>query len=976
MIQQWTPDSDGAGFTILNTPAVRTSLKNFPGAKALEDRLRSTVRGEVRFDAGTRALYATDASNYRQFPIGLVLPADVADVESALSSCREFNAPVLARGAATSLAGQCCNTAVVFDFSRFMHGILSLQASTAVVEPGVVLDRLREAAEERQLTFAPDPATHNRCTIGGMIGNNACGTHSLLGGKTVDNIERMEVLLYDGTRMQVGPTSEDELASIIRAGGRKGAIYAGLKEIRDSYADLIRQRFPRIPRRVSGFNLDELLPEKGFNVARALVGSEGTCVIVLQSTVRLVKSPQSRTLVGLGFEDAFIAADSVPQILTHEPIALEGFDGKLIGFMRRKGLATEEIKILPAGCGFLLVEFGADTEERSLDLAERLAQTAHSFPERPTVRIYSKGEARQAWFVRESALGATSFVPGEDPGWEGWDDAAVDPANLGRYLRALFALMRKYGYESPLYGHFGHGCVHLRINFDFRSNSGIARYREFIDRAADLVLSMGGSLSGEHGDGQARGALLEKMFGPELMEAFRRFKALWDPTNRMNPGKLIDANQPTDYLRINTSHTPIKTATHFSFQNDGGSFENATLRCVGVGACRKEQSGIMCPSYMATRDEKHSTRGRAHLLWEMMQGDILKQGWRNEQVFEALDLCLACKACKTECPVSVDMATYKAEFLSHYYDGRMRPLRAFAFGNIDRWARISSLAPRATNFFAQLPLLANVMKRALCIHPSRSLPKLAAKTFKQQVRGLVQPALPKGDVLLWADTFNNYFHPETALAAHKVLSTAGFRVHVPRQHLCCGRPLYDFGLLDSARKYLLHVLAVLKPYLKAAMPVVVLEPSCATVFRDELTNLLPQDPHAVTLHANTYLLSEFLMRRAPEYRPPARRGTFVVQGHCHHQAVMKMDDEMNLLRMMGADVRLLDSGCCGMAGPFGFEKDKYEVSQLLAERGLLPAVRSASTETVLIADGFSCREQIAQNSERRGIHLAEVLAGD
>jgi FAD/FMN-containing dehydrogenase/Fe-S oxidoreductase len=972
-----------ATFSILTSTPVKTSFDTYPGAPALERRLRERVRGEVRFDDGVRALYATDASNYRQIPIGVVTPLDAADVEATMDVCRAFGAPILSRGAATSLAGQCCNTAVILDFSKSMRRIVSLdpETQTAVVEPGIVLDRVREAAEEFDLTFAPDPATHNRCTLGGMIGNNSCGTHSLLGGKTVDNIESMDILLYDGTRMTVGPTGEDELTAIIAAGGRKGEIYAGLKTLRNQYASLIRERFPRIPRRVSGFNLDELLPENGFNVARALVGSEGTCVTILQSTLRLIKSPQHRTLVGLGFPDAFVAADAVPLILPHNPIALEGFDRLLLDFTERKHLAPDGVRLLPAGNGFLLAELGADTEAESLALAIALANTAAGFPIPPTVHVFTKTEARKVWFVRESALGAVSFVPGEPEHLEGWEDAAVAPEKLGIYLRALTALMAGYNYTSPLYGHFGHGCVHLRINFDLYTETGIADYREFIDRAADLVVSLGGSLSGEHGDGQSRGALLEKMFGPELMQAFRTFKALWDPLNKMNPGKLIGTdthpvNQPQDHLRVNTGHPALQTLTHFTFPNDGGSLEHATLRCVGVGACRKEESGTMCPSYMATREERHSTRGRAHLLWEMLQGDVLQDGWRNEQVREALDLCLSCKACKTECPVSVDMATYKAEFLAHHYEGRLRPIGAYAFGYIDKWARLAAIAPRAANLFGRSTLTNSIAKKLLHIHPERTLPAFATTTYRAQAKLLQQPASPIGDVLLWADTFNNYFRADTARAAHKVLAGAGFRVHLLDRHVCCGRPLYDFGLLDSARKYLLHALTALEPFLAVGMPVVVLEPSCATVFRDELTNLLPHDERGRKLTASTFLLSEFLVRKAPHYTPPRRTGTFVVQGHCHHQAVMKMTDEMHLLAATGAEVHLLDSGCCGMAGPFGFERDKFEVSQTLAERGLLPAVRAAGPETVFVADGFSCREQIAQNSNRRGLHLAEVLAGD
>ncbi len=976
-----SPRTSSAPFRILDAPPLRTSFAPFPAAAALEARLRETVRGEVRFDDAARALYATDASNYRQVPIAVVTPLDAEDVVATLAACRAFDAPVLSRGAATSLAGQCCNTAVILDFSRHLRNILALDphARTAVVEPGIVLDRVREAAEHFDLTFAPDPATHSRCTLGGMIGNNSCGTHSLLGGKTVDNIESMEILLYDGTRMTVGATSEDELAAIVAAGGRKGEIYAGLKSIRDRYAPLIRQRFPRIPRRVSGFNLDELLPENGFHVARALVGSEGTCVTVLNSTLRLVASPQHRVLVGLGFATTFLAADHVLDILAHNPIAFEAVDDLLLDLMEQKGLAIEERKVLPRGGGILLVELGADSAEEASARAAALAEAALGFPTRPNIRIFSQEEAHQAWFVRESALGGGSLVPGRPEGWEGWEDAAVAPAQLGTYLRALRTLMSEYGYVSPLYGHFGHGCVHQRINFDFRTPAGIADYREFIDRAADLVVSLGGSLSGEHGDGQSRGALLEKMFGPELMSAFREFKALFDPTNRMNPGKVIGTSEtpvlrPEDNLRLDVAHPAMQTHTHFSFAGDHGSLEHATLRCVGVGACLKQDAGTMCPSYMATREEQHSTRGRAHLLWEMLQGDILKDGWRNRQVKEALDLCLSCKACKTECPVNVDMATYKAEFLAHHYEGRLRPLHAYAFGYIDKLARLASIAPRTANLFAALPPTAALAKKLLDIHPARSLPRFSRRSYSSLARNLPQPAAPHGEVLLWADTFNNYLHSGTAVAAHNVLVSAGFCVQTLRRHVCCGRPLYDFGLLDSARKYLLRTLSALEPTLAAGTPIVVLEPSCASVFRDELTHLLPNDPRAHQLKASTLLLSEFLLQRAPHYQPPARTGTFVVQGHCHHTALMKMSAEMQLLAATGAQVRLLDSGCCGMAGPFGFERDKFAVSQTLAERGLLPAVRAADANTVFVADGFSCREQIAQNSNLRGLHLAEVLA--
>ncbi len=512
-------------FAILDN--ARHPHEDFVAARELEARLKTRIRGEVRFDTGSRALYATDASNYRQVPIGVVIPRDVGDVEATFAACRELGAPILARGGGTSLSGQCCNVAVVLDFSKYMRSILSLdpESRLAVVEPGIVLDRVREAAEEHHLTFAPDPATHSRCTLGGMIGNNSCGTHALMGGKTVDNIRALDVLLYDGTRMTVGATSEEEFQRIVAGGGRQGQIYAGLARIRNKYEHLIREKFPRIPRRVSGYNLDELLPENGFNLARALVGSEGTCATVLRATLDLKHSPPCRRLVVVGFEDAFIAADHVPFILEYHPIGLEGIDRMLTGFMLRKGLAVDDIALLPPGDSFLLVEFGASTEEEVLAQAQRFVEAVSGVAARPSARLYSTADAARIWFVRESALGATVFVPGEPHGWEGWEDAAVPPEKLGSYLRQLFALMGEYGYRSPMYGHFGQGCVHLRINFDLESAPGIRAFREFIDRAADIVIAHGGSISGEHGDGKARSVLLPKMFGPELMEAFREFKA-------------------------------------------------------------------------------------------------------------------------------------------------------------------------------------------------------------------------------------------------------------------------------------------------------------------------------------------------------------------------------------------------------------------------------------------------------------------
>jgi FAD/FMN-containing dehydrogenase/Fe-S oxidoreductase len=958
----------------------------FPASAALERALKATVRGEVRFDAGARALYATDASNYRQVPIGLVIPLDESDVAAAIAACREAGAPILPRGAGTSLAGQCCNVAVVMDFSKFMNRIIALDqaAKTARVQPGIVLDRVRDAAEVHHLTFAPDPATHSRCTLGGMIGNNSCGVHALMGGKTVDNIHELDVMLYDGTRMTVGRTSDADLDAVISAGGRKGQIYAGLKNIRDRFAPLIREKFPRIPRRVSGYNLDELLPENGFNVARALVGSEGTCVTVLEAMLRLTASPPFRRLVCIGFPDPFIAADYVPEILSYTPIGLEGFDNAIPDSLRAKGMRLDEVKVLPEGKGVLLVEFGAWTGEDADAQAEKFGAWLSTLRPRPKYMVCTQGEAAAVWHVRESALGAVAIQPGKRPGWEGWEDSAVPPARLGSYLRAIYALMQEYNYDSPLYGHFGEGCVHMRIDFDLQTEPGIQQFREFIDRATDIVVAHGGSISGEHGDGQSRGALLPKMFGAELMEAFREFKRLWDPDNRMNPGKLIDARQPQADLRLGADYQPASVKTIFRFPEDGGSLANATLRCVGVGACRKEEGGAMCPSYMATREEKHSTRGRAHLLWELLQGEVLEGGWKNEDVKEALDLCLSCKACKTECPTNVDLASYKAEFLAHYYEGRRRPLYAYAFGLIDRWARMASRTPRLANALGRFPPTAGMAKSLLHIAPQRTFPEFAASTFRARIRAREtrEPveARPgsrgaKGKVLLWADTFTNYFQPHIAEAAHQVLSDAGFSVKVLQRHVCCGRPLYDFGMLDKAKQYLADAMDALAEEISAGTPIVVLEPSCASVFKDEAVNLMPDDPRTAKLKRQTLLLSEFLVQRAPGYVPARTPRKILVHVHCHQRALFSMKDEVAMLTATGGDVTLLDAGCCGMAGPFGFEQKSYGVSQTLGERVLAPAVRAADAGTLIVTDGFSCREQIAQNTDRRAVHLAEVLAG-
>ena len=958
------------------TARARTSKAAHVDAAALERALQKQIRGEVRFDYGSRALYSTDGSNYRQIPIGVVVPRNNDDVLAAVALCRQYGAPLLPRGGGTSLAGQCCNVAVIVDFSKYMAGILTVDPGRrlARVQPGVILDHLRSAAERHRLTFAPDPATHDRCTLGGMIGNNSCGVHSVMAGKTDDNIESLDIVTYDGLRMTVGATASEELESLIRAGGRRAEIYAGLKSLAAKYGELVRQKFPKIPRRVSGYNLNYLLPENGFHVARALVGSEGTCVTVLEATCQLVESPQERVLLVVAWPDIFLCADSVPLVMSHKPIGLEGFDDILVKATRRKGINAEGLALLPDGSGWLLVEFGADTKAEAEANARALMKALLQSPIPPNMRLLTDWQQmKRMWEVRESSLGVTSHVPGEPLRWEGWEDSAVAPDKLGNYLRDLRKLMQAYSYEGSFYGHFGHACVHTRMDFDLETEEGIKKFRRFMEEAADLVVGYGGSLSGEHGDGQARAELLPRMFGPELVQAFREFKAIWDPDWKMNPGKLVEPYRMDENLRLGANYDPWQPQTHFQFPEDNGSLAAATLRCVGVGKCRRYEGGVMCPSFRVTREEEHSTRGRAHLLWEMTQGDVVRDGWKDERVKESLDLCLACKGCKSDCPVGVDVATYKAEFLEHYYEGRLRPLSKFVFGNIDIFAHLASVVPGFVNIATQLPVVSEISKLLGGVPRQRRIPAFASQTFKSWFARRKGKNLGRTAVVLWPDTFNNYFQPDTAKAAVEVLEAAGFHVLLPEGNLCCGRPLYDIGMLDRAEAHLLKILDTLLPEIEAGIPVVGLEPSCVAVFRDELTNLFPDDVRARALSQQTFLLSEFLERYAKNFQLPRIARKALVHGHCHHKAIMKMNAEEAVLTRMGMDFDSPAPGCCGMAGAFGFENDKYEISREIGELELLPAVRDASPETLIIANGFSCREQISQETGRHALHLAEVI---
>ena len=947
-------------------------------AARLGAELRRTIRGEVRFDAGTRAMYATDASNYRQVPIGVVLPRDSADVEAALSACRRFNAPLFSRGGGTSLAGEACNVAVVLDFSKYMNRIISIdpQRQTARVEPGCVTDDLRKAAAPHRLIFAPDPATHDRNTFGGMIGNNSCGMHAQMAGKTEENVESLEVITYDGTRMHVGTTTDEQLEEAISLAGRRGEIYRQLRDLRDRYAGRIRDRFAKIPRRVSGFQLQELLPENGFHVARALVGTESTCVTLLEATVRLVHSPPHRAIAVLGFDDLASAGDLVPHCNEFHPLALEGISDSIFTFLRLKGQSTSDRQMFGDGRAWLICEFGGETGDEAAANGRRLMQALRGEGSVRSAKLLDDAEdQRRLWAFRDNALGATSKIPGKPDYYPGWEDSAVDPSRLGDYLRSFQKTMDEFGYEGSMYGHFGQGCVHVSIDFDLFTAQGIAKYREFVVKMAHICVEAGGSFSGEHGDGQARGELLPIMFGDDLVDAFWEFKTIWDPAGRMNPGKVVRPHRLDQDLRWGPGYPPPEPRTHFSFPEDGGSFVSAANRCVGTGKCRKHDAGTMCPSYMVTREEAYSTRGRARLLFEMLRSSPIDDGWQNETVKDALDLCLSCKGCKAECPVNVDMATYKAEFLSHYYERRPRPISAYAFGLMPQWARLAEVAPPIANALLHAPVLKTIAKSIAGVARERELPRFADQTFRAWFSKRSGPRGDgaRGSVIFWPDTWNDHFHPETAKAAIAVLEHAGFRVAIPEERLCCGRPLYDYGMLDLAKSTLARTVASLRDAIRDGTCVVGLEPSCISVFRDEMPNLLGPSDDVQRLKAQTFLLTEFLARKAADYRPPPLHRTALVQQHCHHKAVLDAAAERKLFDALDISYTMPDAGCCGMAGPFGFDAAHYDVSKRIGERVLLPLVRNADPDTLIVADGFSCREQIAHFTGRRALHPAQVL---
>jgi FAD/FMN-containing dehydrogenase/Fe-S oxidoreductase len=937
-----------------------------------DDALLAALRGAGLADVDgsglARALYSSDASLYRVLPRAVVRPRHPDEIVAALEVCRSLGVPLTARGAGTSIAGNAVGAGVVLDTSRHLSRVHSVdvEARTAVVEPGVVQAALQARAFPHGLRFGPDPSTHNRCTVGGMIGNNACGSRALGYGRTSDNVVGLDVVTGGGTRLRLGAgTTPDD------------GVLGDLHRLVAGELATIRTELGRFGRQVSGYSLEHLLPERGFDVARALVGSEGTLALVLGATVRLVADAPYRGLVVLGYPTMADAADATPGLLPHSPTAVEGLDARMV--QRLRDVPAAVVPDLPRGDAWLVVELTGDSVAEVTSKARGVLADADALE---SLIVTDPAEAAAIWRIREDGAGLAARTSDGHAAHAGWEDAAVPPERLGDYLRDFEALLDQHGLQCVPYGHFGDGCVHGRIDFPFGYDSATDRgrgaYRAFVEDAARLVAEYGGSLSGEHGDGRARSELLPYMYSPAVLRLFEQVKAVFDPDDVLNPGILVRPARLDDDIRMADAPV-VRTGLALAYRHDGGDFSAAVHRCTGVGKCRADLSsagGVMCPSWPATREEKDTTRGRARVLQEMLAPGGPVRDWRSPEVHEALDLCLSCKGCSRDCPTGVDMATYKAEVLHQSYRRRVRPRAHYTLGRLPRWADLAARAPRVVNAVLSSRLGGALAKWSAGMDQRRELPPFARRTFRQAWTD--RPA-PPGDggvggraIALWVDSFTDHFAPEVADAAVRVLEAAGYRVQVPGAEVCCGLTWITTGQLDTARSILGRTVAVLAPLVDAGIPVVGIEPSCTAALRSESLELVG-GPEAERVAEGTRTLAELLTGTAG-WEPPSLAGLEVVaQPHCHHASVMGWSADAQLLERAGARVTRL-GGCCGLAGNWGVERGHHDVSVAIAGQQLLPAVEDLTSDAVVLADGFSCRTQLDQLAGRRGLHLAELLA--
>ena len=946
-----------------------------PRAPRLERALRERVKGEVRFDAHSRLLYSTDASLYQILPVGVVVPRDADDVVAAVTLAAEHGVPILPRGGGTSLAGQTVGTALVMDFGKFMNRVLSIDPDTrrAKVQPGLRLDRLQRAAAPYGLQFGPDPATIRQCALGGMIGNNSCGARSLVYGKTGDHVHSLDCVLSDGRCAHFSAMRRDARAGAPGAEGELARTVLALLE--PKRADILG-RYPKIPRRVSGYNFDAMLEDEEINLARLIVGSEGTLATIVEAEVGLVPLPPARSLVLLSFAERFTSFDAVPAILPERGLsALEIVDSRVLrGAREIFEFRPAAAMASPDAMGVLFCEFSGESKDEVRALAEDFAARAPRLPGGPQAAVYlTDREQTAAWALRQAATGLLYLTtPSKDiKPQEFVEDTGCPPEKLGEYTRRFEAIVQKHGTTTGFFGHAGQGCLHIRVDLNLKLGEDRERMQRIAGDIAQLVVDFGGSLSGEHGDGLARSEFLPLMFGPEIIRLHTAVKQVFDPENRMNPGgKIVPPYQRmTENLRFDETYEATAPETFFRYPE--GGFDVAVEKCNGMAVCRKLDAGTMCPSFMVTLEEMHSTRGRANSLREAMRGSLPRM--KSEEVREALDLCLACKACKTECPVGVDMARYKAEFLAQHHREHGIDRKSMFFGRVHDFAKLGGRLPGIANLGQRLA--GPAIRAAAGMDSRRDMPALTRKPFRREFGRRPRSVLGgRATVILFDDTFHNYFDPAPLHAAVTVLERAGYEVRLPKAQVCCGRAAVSKGLLEHARDLQRELLETLLPEVERGAWIVGIEPSCILTLRDELPDLV-RDDRAGKLASASVMLEEFLAS-LPEWRPGRLERKAVVHGHCHQKAIIGMGPTTEVLsRVEGLEFRVLDSGCCGMAGSFGYEKGHYEVSKACGERVLFPAVRQAAADDLVVAPGFSCRHQISDFcGGRRSLHTAELLA--
>ena len=961
-----------------------TTHASVSDTQALVEELRSKVAGEVRFDEMTRALYSTDASIYEIQPIGVVIPRSDEDVIAVVEAANRYGVPLLPRGGGTSLAGQTVCAALVVDFSKYMRNVVEVNAAEGWVrtQPGIILDELNRHLAPHGMLFAPDPSTSNRGNVGGALGNNSCGAHSIMWGKTSDNVLEMDVVLSNGDVARFGRLNGEQLEAKMKLEGLEGDIYRRLFAIGEEHRDEILSRYPKIQRRVSGYNLDEFVGGSDFDMARFVVGSEGTLATITEAKLALVPRPRAKALAVLHFTDMMEAMEATVAALELDPAAVE-LIGSMILQQARSNLEYSRMMDFVEGepDSLLVVEMvgesPAEVESKLDRLEERMRRGGLAYAVK---RLTRPEEQERVWAVRKAGLGLMMSVPGDAKPLPFVEDTAVSPDVLPQFVKRFDEIVREHGTTAGYYGHASVGCLHIRPLINLKRQDGVDRMVSIADQISDLVLEFGGSMSGEHGDGLVRGVWSEKMFGSRLYEAFREVKRTFDPKGLMNPGKIVDSPPMTENLRIGPAYSTKEMSTGFAFADTGG-FASAVEMCNGQGACRKVTGGTMCPSYMVTRDEEHSTRGRANALRAAISGTLPEKFMTDRRLYEVLDLCLECKACKAECPSNVDMARLKYEFLRGYHEANGQPPRNRIFGDIARVSRWGSFLAPVSNWVLGSDWFKEVLDRQAGVDRRRTLPFFSSQTFTQWLRARheSQPAAsPRDQVVLFPDTFTNFNHPELGRAAVAVLEHLGYEVVVPRFR-CCGRPMLSKGMIDRARRNALFNLDSVYPYVERGVKLVGLEPSCILSFSDDYVDLLDGDPRVKEVGESTMLIEEFVLHAIDQGAvleldaPPSK---VLYHGHCHRKALVGTGTALEVLRSIpGWEVEETKAGCCGMAGSFGFEKEHYDLSISVGEQVLFPAVRAAPEDTILVADGVSCRQQIEHGTGRRARHPVEVLAG-